>query len=477
MSNVSTRQIRLRADAVARSLYEDLSRRILSGDILPGERIEGEVSLANRYGICRNKVRQVLARLGSQGLVRRRRGQGTHVREPLVDRTPAHESRVGTLRVLTYWPTLGEESLLRAVASFHVVCPDIRVELVRVGVHEQLDELASLTQKGQVPDLVYLPAWALAAVCQRVRLKPVDEILDPGALTDLYPAVRDSLTLGARLLAYPFVFSPVMLAYNRTAFEEAGHPLPDAGWNWEKWVAAMDALNRDIPGLPRRYGMALSRQANRWGVFIAQGGGAAAMDWSKVPAMTRPGVAEACQTAYELSQRSSVAPSGGLKPEELFAHGHAAMVLCNLCAMRPLMTRNFETDVAPVPAGPRPGTVLVCSGLAVPSAAKSSDLAREFLSYIASPEAQMTLRCSGAAIPPRMKIAENEEFYTNFVHPRSFHLYREALRDAHILERGAVMPVRLGAEELFGKFWTGLLDAREMCAQIDALIARHQTAL
>ena len=62
-------------------LAERLANAIRAGEFAPGERIPSEPQLAAEYGIGRPTVRQALDALVRQGLLSRRRGSGTYVRE------------------------------------------------------------------------------------------------------------------------------------------------------------------------------------------------------------------------------------------------------------------------------------------------------------------------------------------------------------------------------------------------------------
>lgn len=62
-------------------LAERLTNAIRAGEFAPGERIPSEPRLAAEYGIGRPTVRQALDALVRQGLLSRRRGSGTFVRE------------------------------------------------------------------------------------------------------------------------------------------------------------------------------------------------------------------------------------------------------------------------------------------------------------------------------------------------------------------------------------------------------------
>jgi len=62
-------------------LAELLSREIASGSLKPGARLPSELELAERHAIGRPTVRQATELLVQRGLIERRRGSGTFVRE------------------------------------------------------------------------------------------------------------------------------------------------------------------------------------------------------------------------------------------------------------------------------------------------------------------------------------------------------------------------------------------------------------
>ena len=63
-------------------IYADLERRILSGDLSPGDRIPFEHQLTDAYGCSRMTVSKAISELAGRGLVTRRRRAGTFVAQP-----------------------------------------------------------------------------------------------------------------------------------------------------------------------------------------------------------------------------------------------------------------------------------------------------------------------------------------------------------------------------------------------------------
>ena len=454
----------------ADALHVELCRQVEKGIFAPGQRIPPELLLAKTYKVSRGTVRKVLRRMADEGRINWHPGHRRVTGDTLLSGSIVRTKLTGTLRLLTYWPTLSAENIARILASFQMSFPRVKVDILRINSTEERDELSRLCQAGRPPDVVHLPSQYLDDICLKTPMVPVDDILDADLLDDIYPTVQESLTIDEKLVAYPFCFSPVMLAYNQTHFEEAGISRPDESWTWSHWLEAMDRLASESTAEKPRYGFAFTPQFRRWGAFLAQAGGKEALDWRKTPAMTVEGVAKACQFVYDLSQRPSVIRALEMTAKQMFSHGFASMTLCTLLGLREATSCNFETNVAPVPWGSHPGTLLLAYGFAVPRASQNSLVARQFLRFLSTPEAQTILRCSGAGVPPRRQIAENMQFDTEFVHPEGYLHFAHSLDHAYSVQRGLTPEVDSASTLLFGKFLMGLLNADELCRQVDDIL-------
>ena len=60
-------------------LSQELERAITSGSLKPGDKIDTEIAISERYGLSRPTVRQAIQELVNKGLLVRRRGVGTQV--------------------------------------------------------------------------------------------------------------------------------------------------------------------------------------------------------------------------------------------------------------------------------------------------------------------------------------------------------------------------------------------------------------
>jgi DNA-binding GntR family transcriptional regulator len=66
---------------IAEQVTKMLHQRILDSTYLPGERLPSEAELADELGVSRGTTRTALASLASSGLITRKQGDGTYVRQ------------------------------------------------------------------------------------------------------------------------------------------------------------------------------------------------------------------------------------------------------------------------------------------------------------------------------------------------------------------------------------------------------------
>src|SRR5260370_4406293 len=68
--------------ALWRQVADGIERGIADGTFAAGERLPGEIDIAETYRVNRHTVRRALATLAERGLVRAERGSGTYVEAP-----------------------------------------------------------------------------------------------------------------------------------------------------------------------------------------------------------------------------------------------------------------------------------------------------------------------------------------------------------------------------------------------------------
>src|SRR5258708_11919643 len=68
--------------ALWRQVADGIERGIANGSFAAGEKLPGEIDIAETYRVNRHTVRRALATLAERGLVRAERGSGTYVEAP-----------------------------------------------------------------------------------------------------------------------------------------------------------------------------------------------------------------------------------------------------------------------------------------------------------------------------------------------------------------------------------------------------------
>ena len=68
--------------ALWRQVADGIERGIADGRFAAGEKLPGEIEIAETYRVNRHTVRRALATLAERGLVRAERGSGTYVETP-----------------------------------------------------------------------------------------------------------------------------------------------------------------------------------------------------------------------------------------------------------------------------------------------------------------------------------------------------------------------------------------------------------
>lgn len=160
-------------------LRELIRDQILSGAWPPGSQLPTEAEMLQAFDVSRTTVRQALAELENEGLIRKERGRGTFVAEPkirerLVERlTGFYEDMVAQgLQPETHVLAQGRVRALRSVATMLEVEPDtplIRIERLRKVNGEPIQLVVTFIPEALCPGLLTedLEGQSLYALLER----------------------------------------------------------------------------------------------------------------------------------------------------------------------------------------------------------------------------------------------------------------------------------------------------------------------
>ncbi|GAA1152894.1 FadR/GntR family transcriptional regulator [Kribbella jejuensis] len=182
---------------LAYQVVEDLKQRILNGEIAPGEKLPGENSLVEEFGVSRTVVREAVSRLQAAGLVETFQGRGSFVLE-IPERTAglrAVRSHRDVLELMDF--RIGVESEAAGLAAARRTAHQLQ------GIARALDEFRRVGDdpaRSVEADFAFHLKVAVASgnrfyadlindlgpmmiMLPRTRLNPVYEMSDPDHLT------------------------------------------------------------------------------------------------------------------------------------------------------------------------------------------------------------------------------------------------------------------------------------------------------
>jgi multiple sugar transport system substrate-binding protein len=139
-------------------------------------------------------------------------------------------------------------------------------------------------------------------------LVDADRVFDAG---DFYPGLLDRYRWQGGLWGLPSPGTPLLLFYDRAAFDEAGLPYPEPGWSFDAFETAAGVLTRDQGDGATRYGLVVSPHSLAGPLLVmgrAEGwaGGASALS---EPVLDAPAVVEAAGWFVDLARARGEMPN------------------------------------------------------------------------------------------------------------------------------------------------------------------------
>lgn len=442
-----------------RQVRDILSKRWIES-ASPGHPLPTENELAEQLGVSRMVVHRAMRELCREGYLTRRPRLGTFVAQ-----------RPTTLRVAYYELSSDAHSLYsieHIVSLFTKAHPDISVELIDLpDLRTYPDRVRGLLATGEV-DVVKFSEAVFRAIDAERLLRPLNvHARQDRAAT--YAEPWEAFKRKNTIFGYPVAFSPVVIAYNRALFDEAGVDIPHAGWTWRHLLdkAKRLTLIRPAGNSPDNiYGFSCPFHINYWPVFVLQNAGTLITDDSESFNLEDPRVREGILYLRDLCHKWKVAPlMRGSQGDvlELFAHSRLAMATCSYYGLSELnRITDFGWGLAPLPRNRTSATILLADGFGVAKKTTQLAAARKFLSFLVSPPVQTHIRASRTLVPVHRDIAHTPREDD----PHHYAVYRDQLRCARLLGVPYAAPsTRMLAEEM-ELFWFGLRDYEQTCQRI-----------
>ncbi|MDF2661639.1 MAG: GntR family transcriptional regulator [Paenibacillus sp.] len=404
---------RNRLDDMVATLQED----ILTGKRAEGEFLPSELDLGELYSLSKNTVRKGLDRLVADGYIEKVPRIGARIIRK--------KQSSGEVLRFGYYPTLDMEvQLLELVDRFNEDNPDIRVEPIPVGYPRNQEAVGKYLSEGMVFDVMTVNLYNYEYIRSESPEKSMLEPLD--ARDDLFPFLNAPFSSGGRQYVLPFVFTPVVLCYNKEHFREAELAEPDSGWTWDDLSAAADKLSTGNDRLGFYFHL---MSENRWPIFLLQNGVRFERNAEGRYDMRAPLVREAFQTCMDIVNKHfpSHLSENDFDVLSLFLRGKASIIMASYSNLNALKEADFEYDIAPLPHLKELRTLLVVIGLAINKTSMRKQEAKRFVDYLLSYDTQLRIRRNTLNLPGLKRAAEWVGDEPEKGRPYRFHMYRELI--------------------------------------------------
>ncbi len=321
------------------------------------------------------------------------------------------------------------------------------------------------------PDIMRIDDDFVAYYASTGKLSDLSSFISSSGMkeTDYYPTVfNNAKQPDGSVVAWSLGMQPRVIYYNKTMFQQAGVPLPPTtwtskNWTWDDFVAAARRLT--VPG--KRWGADLIDDSGYEMIYPVNNGGTGR--WSKDGtkfALADPPDAAAVQWVADLTCKYQAQPpwselQQNNRGQELFAAGQIGMIerVSSLIDYFRTNVKNFEWDIAPIPANKAQksyGNQLV---FAIPQAAANPAGAWKLLNYLTTKPGADVFAKQGSFVPSYKPSAQ---LITKQADPSKSPAHIGLLLDA---ADNSVVPGRIVNDEAAIELYRPALDPVRNCQQ------------
>jgi len=464
--------LRRRNDFMER--YNDFLRslrdEIVTGELQPGEYILPENTLSEKYGLSRVSIRKALAQLVEEGLIEKIAGKGNRIKPP------EGEQLVSTVKLAWFSNSYELDIVKRIIQVFEQLHPFVKIELQLLPSVEYTDLLIRQFENGQGPDLfmmgdVHLQEWIDAGKTDYLE-GYVPSHLNPESTS--YQKVFDLFSYRGKIFGAPFLFSPVVICYNKKLFRESGVPETIKLSDWDGLLEVAKQCTRDLKGdgIAEQYGFCSSSSYNRWPLFLLQNGGRIMSEDGRRCVLSRKENIEALEFCTDLMYKHKVSPIyshvSNTLAESLFSKQRVAMILTTYYFMNEFRGQSIDWDIMPVPGRREQASLLLGGALTMNPRTDQVKLVKKLIDFMTGTVAQTLIKSYGCTIPALRSVAEDHDLLNPSIHPEHYNAFIEVLpwaRSPRSLGLSVQEANELGDE--MNLLWARMESPQEACKRIE----------
>lgn len=378
-----------------------------------GSYLPSESDLADRFELSKNSVRKGLELLASENFIEKIPRVGNRVLK----------SPTGVTIKFGYYPSMIKEAQLdKLVEQFHMQHPLIRITMIPMPYNHTHPTMRDYMESDNID--------VMAINNQNVELfmnaNTPPSMLEPQQINDgVYPILTEPFVHEAKLYVQPFMFSPIILCYNKKHFSENNVPEPDSSWTWETVKKTAQQLSSGND----RYGFFFHLLSdNRWPIFLLQNN----LVFNREPEnqnsleLDKASLKESFQTMIDLSEEvfPPFLSESDHDVDMLFRQQKVSMIITSYFLLNMIEDVDFSYDISPLPYQGSPKTLIITIGLAINKNSKHKQAAQTFIDYMLSHEVQLALRQNTLSLPS-LKSAAEWNGPVNIKQPERYFIFRE----------------------------------------------------
>ena len=328
----------------------------------------------------------------------------------------------------------------KLVDSFSQSHPDIQVEVIQVpGQSDYRKRLAADLVAGTPADVVFINYRRYAEFANAGALEPLGPYLEKSSLIkeeDFYQEAVTPYIWKGELMCIPQNISSLVVYYNKDMFDAAGVAYPANDWTWDDFLAAAQALTKDLDndGVTDQFGVGLEPSLIRVAPFVWQAGGELVDDENDpyTLMLDTSDALDAGKFVFDLQTVYHVAPNAeqevSEESESRFINGRLAMFFNSRRGVPTYReSANFDWDVAPLPQNKTQATILHADAYCMPSASRNKEAAWTFIEYANSVEGQTIVAETGRTVPSLIAVANSSAFLDPGAKPASSQVFLDVI--------------------------------------------------
>lgn len=436
-----------------RRIAENLGNRIIGGELKPGAKLPSERQIANQFQASRATVRTALQHLEQEGQITRRDRRSALVAIKR-DIKPSLRIACTGSRVM---------SLLRNLADKQLLPPRSQLQLIDMQQSRTIDQL--VTQPSSGADVIICELEYLN--CQARHEESFIQ-LNKSVLADvsIAPTLMEALVEEGNYIAVPLGISPMVMYYDRAAFNQAQLEIPCGSWHWDQLSGICGRLVEN-----GAYAIQLCPTFSHLSAIIAGFGGTFYRNDGKLSASDSNQFDIAIRFIYDLLHVSKVAP---LLPNtdqiDLFAQRRCAIAIDGFdkyASYRQML--GDDLVVGELPGAKPQGNITSGLALRVLKGMENLQPIEDMVRSLLSVNTQQVLAGAGGALPVRNGLQRSESLESLNVSSDAAAIFSQEISQCRIANLPRSVELHNKAITLFNELWLGLDSIDNLCSRFRQL--------